>query len=68
LGSFQVTNTIQGDLQPQGIAIFEWATLEEHEGLMADSEAKKLFPIRDDALNFIKTAYYTYASLELPLH
>lgn len=59
LGGFQVTEAVKGEIQPQGIGIWEWESLEKREGLFKDSDAKKLFPIRDDALSFFKLAYFT---------
>jgi len=59
LGSFQVTAVTGGELQPQMVAIFEWPDLAARDQLLADKEAKKLFPIRDDAMTFFKQAFYT---------
>jgi len=61
LGSFQVTAVTGGEIQPQIVAIFEWPNLTARDQLLADEEAKKLFPIRDDVLTFFKQAYYTVA-------
>ena len=59
LGSFKVTAIVRGEIQPQMIAIFEWSSLEARDMLLADKEAQKLFPIRDDAMTFFKQAFYT---------
>lgn len=59
LGSLQVTAVVDGDVAPQMIAIFEWPNIEARERLLADRQAKKLFPIRDAILTSIKLAYYT---------
>ena len=59
LGSFQVSKKIEGDISPQSVGVFEWPSLEARDQLINDSDAKKLFPIRDDALSFIKLAYFT---------
>lgn len=59
LGSFQVTSVTGGEIQPQMIVIFEWPNIAARDKLLSDSEAQKLFPIRDDALTFIKLAYFT---------
>lgn len=61
LGSFQVTAVTGGEIQPQIVAIFEWPNLTARDQLLADEEAKKLFPIRDEVLTFFKQAYYTVA-------
>ncbi len=59
LATFHVTAVTGGDIQPQIVAIFEWPDLKARDRLLADPEATKLFPIRDDALTFIALAYYT---------
>ncbi|MBA6157329.1 hypothetical protein H3Z83_12495 [Tenacibaculum sp. S7007] len=59
LGSLQVTAVTDGKIHPQMIAFFEWPNLKEREKLLKDKDAKKLFPIRDDAMTFFKQAYYT---------
>ncbi len=59
LGSLTVTAIIQGEIQPQVIALFEWSSLEARDQLLADKEAQKLFPIRDDAMTFFRQAFYT---------
>jgi len=59
LGSFQVTAVTGGEIQPQMIAIFEWPNLAARDQLLADKDAKKLFPIRDEAMTFFKQAYYS---------
>lgn len=59
LGSLQVTAVTNGEIYPQMIAIFEWPRMAARDELLADSEAQKLFPIRDEALTFIKLAYFT---------
>jgi len=59
LGSFQVLAVTGGELQPQMIAVFEWPSLDAQKRLLADENAKKLFPIRDNTLTSIKLAYYT---------
>ena len=59
LGSFQVTAVTGGEIQPQIIAIFEWPNLTAPNKFLADKDAKKLFPIRDDAITFFKQAFYT---------
>ncbi len=61
LGSFQVTAVTGGEIQPQMVAIFEWPDLAARDQLEADEEAKKLFPIRDDAMTFFKQSFYTVA-------
>ena len=61
LGSFQVTAVTGGEIQPQMVAIFEWPDLAARDQLGADEEAKKLFPIRDDAMTFFKQSFYTVA-------
>ncbi|MCZ6898722.1 MAG: hypothetical protein O7F74_00650 [Bacteroidetes bacterium] len=59
LGSFQVTAVTGGEIQPQMIAIFEWPNLAARYKFLADKDAKKLFPIRDDAITFFKQAYFS---------
>ena len=59
LGSLQVTAVVDGGVTPQMIAIFEWPNIEARDKLLADRQAKKLFPIRDAILTSIKLAYYT---------
>ncbi len=59
LGSLQVTAVTDGEIHPQMIAFFEWPNLKAREKLLKDKDAKKLFPIRDDAMTFFKQAYYT---------
>lgn len=59
LGSLQVTAVVDGEVTPQMIAIFEWPNVEARDKLLADSKAKKLFPIRDAVLTSIKLAYFT---------
>lgn len=59
LGSLQVTAVTGGDIQPQMIAFFEWPNLNAREKLLTDKNAKKLFPIRDNAITAFKQAYYT---------
>ncbi|MBL4709926.1 MAG: hypothetical protein JKY48_15950 [Flavobacteriales bacterium] len=58
LGSLEVTAITDGEIHPQLIAIFEWPNIEARDKLLADSEAQKLFPIRDAALTSIKLAYF----------
>ncbi|MEH6535963.1 MAG: hypothetical protein V7719_06195 [Psychroserpens sp.] len=59
LGSLQVTAVVDGEVAPQMIAIFEWPNIEARDQLLADRQAKKLFPIRDAILTSIKLAYFT---------
>ena len=59
LGNFEVSTVTGGEISPQMVGIFEWPSLDAQKQLLNDSEAKKLFPIRDDALSFIKLAYFT---------
>jgi len=59
LGNFEVSTVTGGEISPQMIGIFEWPSLDAQKQLLNDNEAKKLFPIRDDALSFIKLAYFT---------
>ena len=59
LGSLQVTAVVDGDIAPQMIAIFEWPNIEARDKLLADCNAKKLFPVRDAILTSIKLAYFT---------
>ena len=59
LGSLQVTAVVDGEMSPQMIAIFEWPEIAARDKLLADERAQKLFPIRDEALTFIKLAYFT---------
>ena len=41
------------------IVLFEWPNLAALDRLRADKEAKKLFPIRDDAISFFTQGFYT---------
>lgn len=59
LGSLRVTAVTEGKMFPQMIAIFEWPELAARDKLLADKRAQKLFPVRDEALTFIKLAYFT---------
>jgi len=59
LGSLGVTAVTDGEMYPQMIAIFEWPEIAARDRLLADKRAKKLFPIRDEALTFLKLAYFT---------
>lgn len=61
LGSFQVTAITGGEVTPQMVAIFEWPSVAARNKLLNDRDAKKLFPIRDEALTYFKQAYYTVA-------
>lgn len=58
LGSFSVVAITGGEIKPQMVAIFEWDNTADRERLLADKEAQKLFPIRDDALTGLKLAYF----------
>ena len=42
LGSFQVTKTVKGKISPQGIALFEWDTLERRDDAMAQNTIKQV--------------------------
>jgi len=58
LGNFQVTAVTGGEITPQMVVIFEWPSLEAREKMHADEAAKKLFPLREDAMTFFKQAFY----------
>jgi len=59
LGNFQVTAVTGGEITPQMVVIFEWPSLEARNKMHADEAAKKLFPLREDAMTFFKQAFYT---------
>lgn len=59
LGNFQVTAVTGGEIKPQMIVIFEWPSMDARDKMHADKDAKKLFPLREDAMTFFKQAFYT---------
>lgn len=69
LGSFNVTAVTGGEITPQMVVLFEWPNLKARDQMHADSAAKKLFPLREDAMTFFKQAFYTVdKDTQLTLH
>ncbi len=58
LGNFRVTAVTGGEITPQMVVLFEWPSLKARDQMHADKAAKKLFPLRDDAMTFFKQAFY----------
>ncbi len=61
LASFGVTDVTAGDISPQMVAIFEWPSLAVKERFEKDKRYKKIVPLRDASLSFIKVAFYEVA-------
>lgn len=69
LGSFKVTAVTGGEIKPQMVVLFEWPNLKARDQMHADRAAKKLFPLRDDAMTFFKQAFYAVdKDTQLTLH
>ncbi len=58
LATFGVTEVTAGDISPQMVAIFEWPSLAVKKKFESDKRYKKIVHLRDDALSFIKVAFY----------
>jgi len=59
LGSFGVTAVTGGEIKPQMVVLFEWPSLKARNDMHADKSAKKLFPLREDAMTFFKQSFFS---------
>jgi len=61
LVKFEVKKIAGGEIKPKMIAIFEWPSLAVKVKFENDSRYKKVKPIRDEALRFLKLGYFEVA-------
>lgn len=58
LGKIKVQYTYSEFIKPQIIGFFEWESKEQHAAFLKDARFKKIKPIRDDALDFLRLGYF----------